>query len=34
MEAQNGRLIFPDVGDYEIPNEFKTGATIVLAFKK
>ncbi|MBK9958754.1 MAG: sensor histidine kinase [Chitinophagaceae bacterium] len=34
MEAQNGRLIFPEHGDYELPNEFKTGATIVLAFKK
>jgi len=34
MEAQNGRLIFPDTGDFEIPNEFKNGATIVLAFKK
>lgn len=34
MEAQNGRLIFPDRGDFEIPTEFKTGATIVLAFKK
>jgi signal transduction histidine kinase len=34
MEAQNGRLIFPDSGDFELPNEFKKGATIVLAFKK
>lgn len=34
MEAQNGRLIFPDSGDFEMPNEFKNGATIVLAFKK
>lgn len=34
MEAQNGRLIFPDTGDFELPNEFKKGATIVLAFKK
>lgn len=34
MEAQNGRIIFPDVGDFELPNEFKKGATIVLAFKK
>ena len=34
MEAQNGRLIFPEYGDYELPDEFKNGATIVLAFKK
>lgn len=34
MEAQKGRLIFPDIGDYELPKEFKNGATIVLAFKK
>ena len=34
MEAQNGRLIFPELGDYELPIEFKNGATIVLAFKK
>lgn len=34
MEAQNGRLIFPEYGDYELPDEFENGATIVLAFKK
>ncbi|MBK6700685.1 MAG: sensor histidine kinase [Saprospiraceae bacterium] len=34
MEAQHGRIIFPDTGDFELPNEFKKGATIVLAFKK
>jgi len=34
MLAQNGRLIFPDYGDFELPSEFKSGATIVLAFKK
>lgn len=34
LEAQKGRLIFPEIGDYEIPKEFKTGATIVFAFKK
>lgn len=34
MEAQKGRLIFPDFGDYEIPKEFENGATIVLSFKK
>lgn len=34
MEAQKGRLIFPDIGDYELPKEFENGAIIVLAFKK
>lgn len=34
MEAQKGRLIFPDIGDYEVPKEFENGAIIVLAFKK
>lgn len=34
MEAQNGRLFFPDWGDFVIPNEFKEGATIVFEFKK
>ncbi|WP_432221813.1 ATP-binding protein [Flavobacterium sp. TMP13] len=34
MEAQNGRVIFPNEGDFETPEEFKKGATIVLSFKK
>lgn len=34
MEAQNGRLIFPDWGDYEIPEEYKDGAIIVFEFNK
>lgn len=34
MEAQNGLVIFPNEGDFEIPEEFKKGATIVLSFKK
>ena len=34
MLAQKGKLIFPNVGDFEIPNEFKDGATIVFALKK
>jgi anti-sigma regulatory factor (Ser/Thr protein kinase) len=34
MEAQNGRLIFPQLGDFEIPKEYSEGATIVFAFKK
>jgi signal transduction histidine kinase len=34
MEAQNGRLIFPDLGDFELPKEFENGATIALALKR
>lgn len=34
MEAQKGRLIFPEKGDFEIPKEYEKGAIIVLAFKK
>lgn len=34
MEAQGGRLIFPNFGDFEIPKEFQKGAIVVLSFKK
>ncbi|MCK9212362.1 MAG: ATP-binding protein, partial [Ignavibacteriaceae bacterium] len=34
MEAQKGLLIFPEFDDFEIPAEFKEGATLVLGFKK
>jgi signal transduction histidine kinase len=34
MIAQKGKLIFPETGDFEIPSEFKNGATIVLALNK
>jgi hypothetical protein len=34
MQAQDGQVLFPDWGDFEIPREFKNGATIILAFKK
>lgn len=34
MQAQDGQVLFPDYGDFELPVEFKDGATIVLAFKK
>jgi anti-sigma regulatory factor (Ser/Thr protein kinase) len=34
MEAHNGKILFPDFGDFEIPNEYKNGATVVLALKK
>ena len=33
MKAHGGQTIFPDWGDFEIPSEFKKGATVVLAFK-
>lgn len=34
MEAQKGMLLFPEIGDYELPSEFKNGACIVLALRK
>lgn len=34
MKAHNGKLIFPEWGDFSIPDEFKNGATVVLAFKR
>ena len=34
MLAQNGRIIFPENGDIELPGEFQSGATVVLAFAK
>jgi anti-sigma regulatory factor (Ser/Thr protein kinase) len=34
MLAQKGKLIFPNAGDFEIPNDFIDGATIVFALKK
>jgi hypothetical protein len=34
MLAQKGKLIFPNEGDFVVPNEFKNGATIVFALKK
>jgi signal transduction histidine kinase len=34
MLAQNGKLVFPEVGEFEIPNEFKTGAIVAFSFKK
>lgn len=34
MLAQGGKIIFPEVGDIEIPEEFEDGAIIMLAFTK
>lgn len=34
LEAQNGRLIFPQLADFEIPREFENGAVIVFSLKK
>jgi len=34
MEAHGGELMFPDWGDFSIPEEFKDGAIIALAFNK
>lgn len=34
MKAQGGILSFPDHGDFELPEDFDSGALIVLTFKK
>lgn len=34
MQAQKGLLFFPQKGDFKIPQEFESGAQVVLAFKK
>lgn len=34
MEAQGGRISFPDYGDYEMPAEFQSGAIVAFSFKK
>lgn len=33
MKVLEGKLIFPEKGEYELPEEFKNGAFIVLQFK-
>lgn len=33
LNAQGGRLSFPDWGEYDIPQEFEQGATVVLSLK-
>ncbi|MFZ6013017.1 MAG: ATP-binding protein, partial [Bacteroidota bacterium] len=34
MTAQGGKLSFPDWGDFDLPDEFKTGAVLAFAFKQ
>lgn len=34
MAAQGGHIIFPNLGDYEVPTEFAQGAIVVLSLKK
>lgn len=34
MEAQKGKIIFPEKDDFEIDDEFKNGAVLVFALKK
>ena len=33
MIAQGGKLVFPDLGDFDIPHEFKGGASVAFCFK-
>jgi len=34
MQAQGGKILFPDYGDFPIPKEFADGAIIALCFNK
>ena len=34
LNAQGGKLSFPNAGDFEIPSEFEQGAIVVLSLKK
>lgn len=34
LAAQGGQIIFPEYGDYEIPEDFSQGALVVLSLKK
>jgi phosphoglycerate-specific signal transduction histidine kinase len=34
MKLQSGLLYFPEVGEYEVPSEFKKGAIVVFKMKK
>lgn len=33
MKTMKGRVVFPEIGDYEVPEEFKRGAVVVLELK-
>lgn len=34
MAAQKGKLSFPELGDFELPDEFKHGAVVAFSFKR
>lgn len=34
METMGGKVLFPDINDFEISEEYKTGAAIALVFKE
>lgn len=34
MKTQNGSIIFPEIGDYILPEEFENGAVVVLRINK
>lgn len=34
LNAQGGKLSFPDSGDFDIPEEFEQGAIVDLSLKK
>lgn len=34
MKLQSGLIYFPEIGEYQIPDEFKTGAVIILKIKR
>ena len=34
LNAQGGKLSFPDTGDFDMPEEFEKGAKVVLSLKK
>jgi len=34
MRAQGGYILYPDWGEYSIPDEYKNGAIVVLCFKR
>jgi signal transduction histidine kinase len=33
MKSHKGKLIFPEYGDYNIPEEYQKGAQLILSFK-